>query len=451
MPGAFAMKICRALYALSLSLALVLLNLTGCVSQRYLMPSPNFLVADLEDPLVDTPPPRRHTHVELLYATDRHLGLTPEGVPKYTGERRGDLSLGRVWVYLGDINLDWATLLRQSYLQARTVRVPLRMSPPQEVVSFPKTPFELEQTRAGLRLTEDVHRLQEDAENWLHKEVRRRLQYTTTKEAFLFIHGYNTSFDDAAMTMAEMWHFSGRKGIPIIYSWPAKQYGILKGYAYDRESGEFTIFHLKQFLRNLAAVEDLERIHVIAHSRGADVLATALRELMLERRGSAPASVRVQKIPGNRILKMGHIVLVAPDIDTQVAGQRYVAENLFNAAEDFTIYSSRRDRALAIVEFIFGSNRIGSLEPRRFTEEEQASIALLPDTDFIDVRIRTDFFGHGYFHKSPEVASDLYFLLIRDQKPGEGYRRALDRVEQNFWRIKPGYPLPEALPAVEGE
>ena len=45
--------------------------------------------------------------------------------------------------------------------------------------------------------------------------------------------------------------------------------------AHDRESGEFTVYHLKQCLRAVAACPDVERVHLIAHSRGTDVTISA--------------------------------------------------------------------------------------------------------------------------------------------------------------------------------
>ena len=72
------------------------------------------------------------------------------------------------------------------------------------------------------------------------------------------------------LVIAELWHFLGRQGVPILYTWPAG-FGGLRGYTRDRESGGFTIFHLKQFLRLLASTPELEELNIIAHSRGTDV------------------------------------------------------------------------------------------------------------------------------------------------------------------------------------
>ena len=45
--------------------------------------------------------------------------------------------------------------------------------------------------------------------------------------------------------MAEFWHFLGRLGVPLKYTWPAGRPG-LNGYSYDRESSEFTVNHRRR-------------------------------------------------------------------------------------------------------------------------------------------------------------------------------------------------------------
>ncbi len=56
------------------------------------------------------------------------------------------------------------------------------------------------------------------------------------------------SIDFAASAHAEIWHFLGRRGVPILYSWPAAHGGLL-GYFVDRESCEFTIYPLPRACR----------------------------------------------------------------------------------------------------------------------------------------------------------------------------------------------------------
>ena len=95
----------------------------------------------------------------------------------------------------------------------------------------------------------------------------------------LFVHGYANTFQDASFTMGELCHFLGREFVCAIFTWPAGgSRGLFMGYNVDRESGEFAVHHLKQALRLIADTPGVEKLHVLAHSRGTDVMVTALRE-----------------------------------------------------------------------------------------------------------------------------------------------------------------------------
>src|SRR6202012_1086510 len=117
--------------------------------------------------------------------------------------------------------------------------------------------------------------------------------------------------------MADLWHFLGRRGVPIAYSWPAGSTGAL-AYFYDRESSEFTVYHLKQMLRLVASCPEVQRVHIIGHSRGTDVVVSALRELHLEIRGSGRQT--------RDVLKLQTVVLAAPDLDVDVIIQRLTTD-----------------------------------------------------------------------------------------------------------------------------
>ena len=149
------------------------------------------------------------------------------------------------------------------------------------------------------------------------------------------------------LVIAELWHFLGRQGVPILYTWPAGSGGGLRGYTHDRESGEFTIFHLKQFLRLLAATPELEELHLIAHSRGTDVLTSAVRELYIETRAAGHDFRTVYRIK--------NVVLAAADLDLEVVSQRLAAEYVGLGTERTTIYVSDVDRAIGFSNLLFTS------------------------------------------------------------------------------------------------
>ena len=163
-----------------------------------------------------------------------------------------------------------------------------------------------------------VQEAYEHAAAQVRQDIRQRLALTPRKAAYVYIHGYNNTFEDGVLVIAELWHFLGRQGVPILYTWPAGAGSGLRGYNHDRESGEFTIFHLKQFLRILASTPELEELNLIAHSRGTDVLTSALRELYIETRAAGNDFRTVYRIK--------NVVLAAADLDLEVVTQRLAAE-----------------------------------------------------------------------------------------------------------------------------
>jgi esterase/lipase superfamily enzyme len=49
-----------------------------------------------------------------------------------------------------------------------------------------------------------------------------------TREALVFVHGYNVTFETAARRTAQLAYDLNFRGVPLMYSWPSK--GILAGY-----------------------------------------------------------------------------------------------------------------------------------------------------------------------------------------------------------------------------
>ena len=131
-----------------------------------------------------------------------------------------------------------------------------------EIGRFPATPYRFEvQADGTIQIEPKILEARERADEMARREVRRRLLLTPRKDVFLFIHGVGNTLEDAAATMAEGWHFLGREGVPVIYSWPAGHGGLLF-YAYDYESSRFTIFHLKQFFTTIAQASASSFIHI---------------------------------------------------------------------------------------------------------------------------------------------------------------------------------------------
>lgn len=378
------------------------------------------------------PPALKSTDVDLLYVTDRLPETDEGGGLRYGIGRSQSLAFGSVVVKLDD-DMTWEELLEW------TRGNPSGLNPPApEIVSttelgrFPATPFPVEFDDEG-HIVQSPTVVAEHARvrKAAIEELRRRLVLTKRKVVWVNVHGVQTSFEDGAKIISRLWHQRGRWGVPIYYAWPAGGSGFISGYSYDRESGEFTIFHLKQLLRALGSVPEIERVNLAAHSRGTDVLLSALRELMIEAR-AAGKSPRVK-------YNFGDLVLIAPDMDLEVATQRLLAEAVGQGVEHTTIYVSEDDWAIGLAQSLFSSKRrIGQLNPEDLTDAQRELMEKVTNADVIFYRgSGGGTFGHSYY-ESPEVLSDI-LMLGKGRAAGSEHGRPLEPVGPHLWIIRDGY------------
>ena len=409
--------------------------LVGCQGPR-LMPTPNVYVQTPSDPFAEVPPPLRTNTVDVLYATDRQPLPQADGALAYGYGRSPSLAFGSCVIEIGQ-DVSWDTLVAESRQRERSQELPLRIRAITEQARFPATPLPLVTSNGRITIDPAALAAQEQTAEQLRQAIRQRLDLTSRKHVYVFIHGYNNTFEDGAYVIAQLWHFLGRQGVPILYTWPAGAGGLLRGYTHDRESGEFTIYHLKQFLRVLASTPEVEQLHLIAHSRGTDVLVTALRELVIETRaaGQEPRTV----------FKLRNVVLAVADLDMEVIAQRLAPEQVGLEIDQTTIYVSASDRAIGFSGCLFVSvRRLGQVQPEDLTDEERRRLERVARANLIDARVSTGFLGHSYFYSHPAVSADLILLLREGFAPGSP-GRPLRKLGENFWQVTNDYlAAPEA-------
>jgi len=408
--------------------AWVLLVVVGCGSAEPLIPTPNLLVGST-DAFATVPAELAVNEAVVVYATDRKP--EPGDALRFGTKRSRSLRFGTAGITFGK-DVSWEELVRQSTLEHRTVD--LALQPPRivPVGEYAETPHErLLENGELVDLPSDLRKSAE-ADEALAALIRQRIALTPRKELFLYIHGVANTFDEAVFRVAELWHFFGRTGVPVAYSWPAGS-GGLRGYGTDRESGEFTIHHLKRFLRTVCSVPEVKKLNVLCHSRGNDIFMTALRELHLEFRG-AGKNTRTE-------LKLGLAVMAAADIDVEVATQRISAERVGNIPELMVIYQTKEDLALRVANWLFrGVLRVGQIWIPGLAEDPNGDIALALNLDVVEVEVATDFVGHAYFYESPAVTSDLVLLFRDGKSAGADNGRPLQSVGKNRWRLDDSYP-----------
>jgi esterase/lipase superfamily enzyme len=206
--------------------AFIALLVTACSSTRYLMPTPYIYDGNNSAGFETLSLPLRTSNIDLLYVTDRKPEPNDEHTFSYGYKRSLSMAFGSVMVLPG-VAVNWNQLVEASQTSNRLRKIKLSIGNIIEQGRYPKTPYPLLKDEEGLVRQDPASFISFDTINSkFQAELSRRIAMSPRKEVFIYIHGYNNSFADAAYTLAELWHFSGRETVPILYSWPAGRGGF---------------------------------------------------------------------------------------------------------------------------------------------------------------------------------------------------------------------------------
>ncbi|OYW52370.1 MAG: hypothetical protein B7Y80_19640 [Hyphomicrobium sp. 32-62-53] len=236
-------------------------------------------------------------------------------------------------------------------------------------------------------------------------------------EAFIFIHGYNTGFDDAIYRTAQIAFDLEFDGVPYLFSWPSN--GSLTGYLHDKDAADSSRRQLLEFVRLVSDRTQAKRIHLIAHSMGTRLLTEALREVR--------PSDSTKSLP-----KIHQIVLAAPDIDVNVFEE--LADAIKRAGMGVTLYASSNDKALLTSKkAALGRVRAGDVPP-----EGPIVITGIDTIDISDAGFETLWgLNHTTFAER-SLLTDLHVLLKSGTHPPDKRMPIYKRVDRPaggaYWR-----------------
>jgi len=216
--------------------------------------------------------------------------------------------------------------------------------------------------------------------------LKSRVDAAPRREAFVFVHGFNVTFEDAARRTAQLAYDLKFEGPPIFFSWPS-QAGLLQ-YAVDETNVAWAVPHLKDFLTAVARRSGAESVHLIAHSMGNRALTSSLAEMSRQMRRSGPM--------------FQEVILTAPDIDADIF-KRDIAPAIARTARRVTLYASSNDEALILSKKLLGYPRAG---------DSGSSLVVVPGIETIDVSdVDTSLLGHSYYGNNDTVLADMFYLL----------------------------------------
>ncbi|MBI2407644.1 MAG: alpha/beta hydrolase [Gemmatimonadetes bacterium] len=234
------------------------------------------------------------------------------------------------------------------------------------------------------------------------------LATTRSRDLLVFVHGYNVSFEDAAVRAAQMAADLNFDGTVLLFSWPSA--ASVTAYVRDQQSARNAGFQLLRVLRYHAVAAQPDRIHLLGHSMGAEVIGKAMTL-------TSPADLSP---------RLSEVVLAAPDVDSRVF-RREILPRLTPHAERITLYASSDDDALRASGVLNGAGRLGL---------GGDSLVVIDGMDTVDAtRVTADVLGHTLFGNQGFLA-DLALLLADGKPPAERRLLAATKGGLTFYRFR---------------
>jgi len=235
------------------------------------------------------------------------------------------------------------------------------------------------------------------------------LALSRSRDLLVFVHGYNVSFEDAAVRAAQVVADLNFDGSVLLFSWPSA--ASVTAYVRDQQSARNAGYQLLRVLRHHAVAAQPDRVHLLAHSMGAELVGKAI----------------TLTSPADSTPRLSQVVFAAPDVDARVF-RREILPRLAPHATHITLYASSDDEALRASRVVNGAGRLGL---------GGDSLIVIDGMDTIDAsRVSADLLGHTLFGNQGFLA-DLALLLAEGRTPAE--RRLLPATRRGgltFYRFR---------------
>lgn len=243
-------------------------------------------------------------------------------------------------------------------------------------------------------------------------DLRDVLRRGGSEASFVFVHGYNVAFDDAALRTAQITYDLDFRGAPVFYSWPSQ--ASLGGYTVDESNVEWSTLNLKHFLLDYAQRSEAKDIYLIAHSMGNRALTRAVAALFTEH----------PELRG----RFKEIILTAPDVDADVF-KRELAPKLTAGCDKITLYVSDGDKALLASKEVHGYPRLG---------DAAVGITVVPGIETVDASgLDTSFLEHSYFAENTSVLKDIRRLVLEGLRASQrGLQEKQAGAAGRYWKFE---------------
>jgi esterase/lipase superfamily enzyme len=261
-------------------------------------------------------------------------------------------------------------------------------------------------------ILKEVVEVDSQADFW--KTIKSRFTSSVRKEALVYIHGFNQSFQNGVETAATLAADLEIDGAVVSFSWPSRNNLLLYAADIDEATADLNRQALRDLLSNVAAETGAQQVYVVAHSMG--------NRLLLEAMGLMTTTQTQPPID--------KLIFASPDMESADFTLR--VGKIEALSKRMTLYTANGDLALKLSDLIRGvstraaraGDRDGGVKPTKMLDVVDASKA------------KDDVLGHSNFVylARDDLKALVWFGLHADQ------RCILVGKLSDGWRYDPASP-----------
>ena len=272
---------------------------------------------------------------------------------------------------------------------------------------------------------------------------------TIQKQVFVFVPGFNVSFENALRRTAQIAYDVDFDGAAVLFSWPSGS--GLTSYLYSSDKTRTAADQLMAFLEKIVAQTGTSKIHLIAHSMGSVVLLDTLAMIKLKRDARRDSGAA-----------FAEIILHSPDVAKDRFSQVMAAVSGLRSGA--TLYASNNDRAIGLSRWIWGDR----VDPTVFAGVETIDTTAA-GSSFLGL-------NHDLYVTNPVIFNDMRYMLKQGKHPPDqrsGAFQSTATPDGTIWRylrngaatsvaaappvaavstasVESAHPIPAAVTAVVG-
>lgn len=222
----------------------------------------------------------------------------------------------------------------------------------------------------------------EDFSNDVNSTVNR----SGDNSLLIFIHGFNISFEEAAVRSAQLSYDLGFSGTTAFFSWPSRS--ALPSYIADVESARASQRYFEAMISDMINIDSANRIYIVTENLGARLTSRVMAQLFR----TFPEARR----------KIRELVLVAPDIEIGEFTDELL-QNLGTEEYPVTLYTSSSDSSLAISKTFNVSTLAG---------DSSHGVLISDGLETIDAgELDASFSTHSSYLDTNSIVADIWTLI----------------------------------------